>query len=75
MTENSPAMQRRAFVIRGFGTKKDSASVEPHSSFGLQFGREVHAVFESVGWVDEAQPDLPINDAGTLVKNSLPTST
>ena len=53
------------------GAKKDSASVEPHSSFGLQFGREVHAVFESVGWVDEAQPDLPINDAGTLVAELL----
>ena len=53
------------------GTKKDSTSVVPHSSFGLQFGREVHAVFESIGWVDETKPDLPINDAGTLVADLL----
>jgi ATP-dependent helicase/nuclease subunit A len=53
------------------GEKNKSKSVAPYSTLGLQVGREVHAAFELVGWVDESLPDLPASDAGTLISDLL----
>ncbi|MES2440731.1 MAG: UvrD-helicase domain-containing protein [Verrucomicrobiota bacterium] len=53
------------------GAKKQSGSAVAHSAFGLQFGSEVHAAFELVGWVDDARPVLPATDAGKLVAELL----
>lgn len=44
-----------------------------HSSTGMDFGSQVHAAFENVGWVDEAKPVLPDNEAGSLVRELLDT--
>lgn len=38
------------------GAKKGAAI--RRSAGGIRFGREVHAAFEAVGWVDEETPDL-----------------
>lgn len=37
------------------------------SRAGLQFGREVHELFEKVGWVDEKEPPFVDSEAGRLV--------
>ncbi|MEI6607564.1 MAG: UvrD-helicase domain-containing protein [Verrucomicrobiota bacterium] len=38
---------------------------------GMRFGSAVHAAFERVGWIDEALPELPDDDAGQLVAGLL----
>lgn len=52
-------------------TKNKSEASGPHSTSGLSFGSEVHALLEKVGWVDETPQDLPASEAGRLVKNLL----
>lgn len=42
-----------------------------HSATGMRFGREVHALLESIAWVDEAEPALPDTDAGDAVRQIL----
>jgi ATP-dependent exoDNAse (exonuclease V) beta subunit len=37
----------------------------------MEFGSEVHAAFEQVGWIDEISPALPGGDAGALVTGLL----
>jgi ATP-dependent helicase/nuclease subunit A len=41
------------------------------SNGGAQFGSNVHAAFENVGWVDEDPPFLPNNEAGNLIADLL----
>lgn len=60
--------------IRPSVIKEGSESPTPPSAAELRFGTEVHALFERVGWVDETAPDLPINEAGQLVRKLLATS-
>jgi ATP-dependent helicase/nuclease subunit A len=52
-------------------TKEKLISQVSDSPHGMAFGSEVHAIFERVGWVDEAWPQLPSNDAGRLVGDVL----
>ncbi len=79
-TKESPKMSSLATGITRreratpSGEKNRSKSVTPHSTFGLQVGREVHTAFELVGWVDEAIPDLPASDAGILISELLKIS-
>lgn len=53
------------------GAKKSGGVTVAHSAGGMQFGSEVHAAFERVGWVDESSPDLPVGAAGNLVAELL----
>ena len=45
-----------------------------HSTSGMEFGSEVHAAFEQVGWIDETSPTLPSGEAGTLGGRFVETS-
>jgi ATP-dependent helicase/nuclease subunit A len=47
------------------GEKKPLAG--PVSVAGMRFGNEVHAIFETIGWVDEASPQVPGTPAGAKV--------
>ena len=38
---------------------------------GMAFGRDVHAIFEGIGWLDDDPPELPPGDAGTLIRELL----
>lgn len=49
------------------GEKKFSS----FSTRSIAVGNETHAAFEQVGWVDEASPVLPANDAGKRVAELL----
>lgn len=53
------------------GRKTKQATAVVHSASGMKFGSEVHAAFEQVGWIDEAPPKLPADDAGNLVAELL----
>ncbi|TAE75299.1 MAG: hypothetical protein EAZ65_07180 [Verrucomicrobia bacterium] len=55
------------------GAKKEASGIVS-SPTGMRFGSAVHAVFESVGWVDEIQPLLPEDEAGGLVAGLLVVS-
>lgn len=52
------------------GAKKESSGIVA-SPTGMVFGSAVHAAFEAVGWIDEAVPALPRNEAGALVSELL----
>jgi ATP-dependent exoDNAse (exonuclease V) beta subunit len=52
------------------GAKKESSGIVASPS-GMAFGSAVHAAFEAVGWLDEAVPALPRNEAGALVSELL----
>jgi ATP-dependent helicase/nuclease subunit A len=43
----------------------------PAASEGREFGREVHAVFEQISWLDEETPALPTTAAGKQVASLL----
>lgn len=49
------------------GLKKSSAAAIPSSTAGMRFGSDVHAAFESIGWIDAVMPDFPRTEAGKLV--------
>ena len=49
------------------GMKQKQDSNISNSATGMVFGSDVHAAFEMVGWIDEVNPILPNNDAGSLV--------
>ncbi len=49
-------------------SKKSSGTIA-HSPTGMAFGSEVHALFETVGWIDEDAAAMPDTEAGTLVKD------
>ncbi|HEY1122969.1 MAG TPA: 3'-5' exonuclease, partial [Haloferula sp.] len=38
---------------------------------GMAFGRDVHSLFEAIGWLDDESPKLPSGDAGALVRELL----
>lgn len=59
------AIQRRERVSPS-GTKADERFLASRS--GKTFGTEVHAAFETLGWLDEAEPQLPAGDASDLVR-------
>lgn len=42
-----------------------------HSASGMRFGRDVHALLESIAWVDDAEPALPDTEAGAAVRQIL----
>ena len=62
---------RRERTTPSSAKKKSTAAAVIHSATGMQFGNEVHAAFEGVGWVDEVPPTLPSSDAGKLVAELL----
>lgn len=39
-----------------------------HSPAGMQFGNDVHSLFETVGWIDETSPSFPRNEVGRAVE-------
>ncbi|HSP43338.1 MAG TPA: UvrD-helicase domain-containing protein, partial [Luteolibacter sp.] len=41
------------------------------SAGGMRFGSAVHALMEQVGWIDEAKPSFPADDAGRAVASLL----
>lgn len=43
----------------------------PQSAGGMQFGTAVHKAFESIAWVDEESPSLPLSKAAELVAQLL----
>ncbi|MFC7336419.1 UvrD-helicase domain-containing protein [Haloferula chungangensis] len=53
------------------GEKKKGAVKIALSPTGMKFGSEVHAAFETLGWVDEAESLLPESEAGAMVKSLL----
>jgi ATP-dependent exoDNAse (exonuclease V) beta subunit len=62
---------RRERTTPSSAKKKSTAAAVTHSATGMQFGNEVHAAFEGVGWIDEELPALPASDAGKLVSELL----
>lgn len=56
------------------GAKSKSTTI-PHSSTGMQFGTEVHALLEQITWTDESAPNLPNSDAGQAVSRILQNPT
>lgn len=67
LTPLSAGVTRRERTTPSSAKKKLAAAAVTHSATGMKFGTEVHAAFESVGWVDEEPPVLPASDAGELV--------
>ncbi|MGL4398978.1 MAG: UvrD-helicase domain-containing protein [Luteolibacter sp.] len=63
-------VKRRERVTPSDFKKKQGAAL-PHSASGMEFGSEVHAAFEQIGWIDEIPPILPSGDAGALVTGLL----
>lgn len=45
--------------------------IKAHSPDGIKFGNAVHALLQSVSWVDEKHPILPSDKAGNLVSELL----
>jgi ATP-dependent exoDNAse (exonuclease V) beta subunit len=56
------------------GAKSKSTTIA-HSSTGMQFGTEVHALLEQITWTDESAPNLPDSDAGQAVSRILQNPT
>jgi ATP-dependent exoDNAse (exonuclease V) beta subunit len=54
--------------------KKSQQQTTAHSPAGMQFGTEVHALFEQIAWIDDTLPILPESDAGHAVKRVLRNS-
>lgn len=50
---------------------KNTNKAVTHSPTGMQFGSDVHALMEQIGWIDEAPTELPPNDAGKAVARLL----
>ncbi len=65
-----PSVARRTRTTPS-GAKKAQGAAVSHSPRGMQFGSEVHAAFEQVGWVDEMFPVLRAGEAGSLVAELL----
>lgn len=63
------AIARRPRITPSGAKSGDSGS--RHSNAGMDFGSQLHAAFEAVGWVDEAKPLLPESEAGLLVRELL----
>lgn len=53
------------------GEKKHGAVKIAASPTGMKFGSEVHAAFETVGWIDEEEAELPEGEAGAMVAEML----
>jgi ATP-dependent helicase/nuclease subunit A len=58
-------------VARRSRANPSAAKTHKHSSSGMKFGTEVHALLEKTEWTDEAPPDLPQTDAGKAVAKLL----
>jgi ATP-dependent exoDNAse (exonuclease V) beta subunit len=48
-------------------SSKSKSRPPVHSTSGMRFGTEVHALLENVTWLDESAPKLPATDAGNAV--------
>jgi ATP-dependent helicase/nuclease subunit A len=59
-----PVPRRQQFTPSG---SKSKTRPPKHSSSGMRFGTEVHALLEQVTWLDDTQPQLPPTDAGNAV--------
>jgi ATP-dependent helicase/nuclease subunit A len=72
-----PAQLGRAVARRerttpsALGVEVHVAARAGHSPGGMRIGTEVHAAFESVGWIDEERPALPVGEAGVRVAGLL----
>jgi ATP-dependent exoDNAse (exonuclease V) beta subunit len=60
--------RRRQFTPSG---SKSKTQAPKHSTAGMRFGTEVHAILENVTWLDDFHPDLPPTDAGKAVARLL----
>jgi ATP-dependent exoDNAse (exonuclease V) beta subunit len=60
----TPVPKRRRATPSG---AKSSGHMRAHSASGMRFGNAVHQLMEKVGWIDEAMPDMPADDAGRAV--------
>jgi hypothetical protein len=60
-----PAVPRRARSSPSAAKAKDAGRV--HSATGMNFGSEVHAIFEGISWIDESPPELRGGDAAEAV--------
>lgn len=57
--------------LRPSGTGPAHAAAGPPNVGALRFGTSVHAALERVGWLDEATPELPADEAGRAVAEVL----
>ena len=58
---------RRERVTPSSAKQAEPNGAVKHVAAGMRFGSAVHAAFERVGWIDEAMPELPADEAGRLV--------
>jgi len=63
------AVPRRARLSPS--SHEGAKSRTPFNQAGATFGKNVHAAFETVSWVDETSPSLPNDDVGRLVATLL----
>jgi hypothetical protein len=59
------AIPRRKRMTPSTAMRNDHAA--PHSSNGMTWGRDIHALLEKVAWADESPPVLPASEAGNVV--------
>ncbi|MCX6875266.1 MAG: UvrD-helicase domain-containing protein [Verrucomicrobia bacterium] len=62
---------RRERITPSGAKPPQAGGTASHAAGGMRFGSKVHAAFGQVGWVDEATPALPQDDAGRLVADLL----
>jgi len=62
---------RRERITPSSSLKKAGAKPPKHAAARMRFGSAVHAAFERVGWIDEAAPVLPDDEAGRAVAGVL----
>lgn len=67
-TLGKPVPKRRRTTPSGAKAKDRKI---PRSASGMRFGSAVHALLEQVGWIDDAPPTLPPDDAGRAVASML----
>ncbi|MEM1083295.1 MAG: UvrD-helicase domain-containing protein [Verrucomicrobiota bacterium] len=53
------------------GMKAEAGGRVMDSSGGKTFGLKVHELFERVGWIDDKTPELPHDEAGSLVQSTV----
>jgi ATP-dependent exoDNAse (exonuclease V) beta subunit len=63
--------RRERTTPSALGVEVHVAARAGHSPGGMRIGTEVHAAFESVGWIDEERPALPAGEAGARVAGLL----
>ena len=65
------AVARRERITPSSSMRMEPGKPPKHAAAGMRFGSAVHAAFERVGWIDEAAPLLPDDEAGRVVAGLL----